>query len=62
MEGGRDGEKYWDSEVLATRPPRGRIYCQIFSTRIRTKRPLATKQEDREGKKIEGNWKKQLRV
>lgn len=49
---GRNGEKYWDSEVAATEPPHGRIYCQIFSTRIWTKRPLATnKRTERGGKR-----------
>lgn len=42
MKEGRNGEKYWDIEVVATGPPQGGIYCQIFSTRIWTKRPLAT--------------------
>lgn len=62
MKRGRIGEKYWDSEVAATGPPHGEIYCQIFSTRIRTKKPLATNERTEKGEKKEGNWKKQLRV
>lgn len=58
MKDGKNGEKYWDIEVVATGPPQGGIYCQIFSTRIWTKRPLAkNKRTVRRGKK-EGNWKK----
>lgn len=55
MEGRRDGkreeEKYWDREVETTGPPHGGIYCQIFSTRLWTKFPLATNERTKRGKK-----------
>lgn len=66
MEGRRGGKtdkggKYWNKEVATTGPPHGGIYCQIFSTRLWTKIPLATNERTKRGKK-ERNWKKQLRV
>lgn len=58
MEGRRGGKtekggKYWNKEVATTGPPHGGIYCQIFSTRLWTKIPLATNERTKRGKKRE---------